>query len=242
MVLIPIQSFVLISCVYLCSPLTISILPDCHHYYLMIINANSYPDFSMMTRSGATWLQSGFVTGPGTQLRVRVCAGTGRSWHWGLCLRAADTGVCAGTRRSSHRCSVWGEKTQLTRGSAGQSFFKAGGDDICFHTVLWEEFSPKFGDISDRKPAGPALCFPKKDSAISFQAPIFPHGWPHALRAMTYSGNNQHRQWRPVPKLDEACAPLWFKISVLPHLAQGSAKQSWWMSRPSPWPSPPSSF
>ena len=65
----------------LCLCLLIYLVPDCHHYYLVIMNAISYPDFSMMTRSGATWLQSGFLAGPGTQLRVRVCAGTGRSWH-----------------------------------------------------------------------------------------------------------------------------------------------------------------
>ena len=48
-VLIPSDTFVLITCVYLCSLLTISTIPDCHHYYLMIINANSYPDFSTPT-------------------------------------------------------------------------------------------------------------------------------------------------------------------------------------------------
>ena len=56
----------------LCLCLLIYLVPDCHHYYLVIMNAISYPDFSMMTRSGATWLQSGFLAGPGTQLRVRV--------------------------------------------------------------------------------------------------------------------------------------------------------------------------
>ena len=41
---------------------------------------------------------------------------------------AANTGVCVGTIAA--QCEV------LIRGSADQSFFKAGGDDICFHTVL----------------------------------------------------------------------------------------------------------
>ena len=63
---------------------------------------------------------------------------------------------------------------------SGQSFFKAGGDDNCFHTALLEEFSPKFGDISDRKPAldprfvllGRILQFPSKPPSSPMVGPM----------------------------------------------------------------------
>ena len=112
---------------------------------------------------------------------------------------------------------------------SGQSFFKAGCDDNCFHTALYEEFSPKIGDISDRKPAldprfvllGRILQFPSKPPSSPMVGPI-----PDERRrtqAATNTGSDAL-----CPKFDEeACAPLWFKISVLPHLAQGSATQSW---------------
>merc|ERR1711884_321762 len=114
-------------------------------------------------------------------------------------------------------------------GSAGQSFLKAGGDDNCFHTALLEEFSPKFGDISDKKPSldprfvlGRIPQFHSKPPSSPMVGPI-----PDERRrtqAATNTGSGDL-----CPKFDEeACAPLWFKISVLPHLAQGSATQSWW--------------
>ena len=87
-----------------------------------------------------------------------------RGWTW-------NTAECEG---------VCGNGTQPTRGSAGQSFFKAGGDDNCFHTALLEEFSPKFGDISDRKPAldprfvllGRILQFPSKPPSSPMVGPM----------------------------------------------------------------------
>ena len=68
------------------------------------------------------------MCGNGTQLTLGLVLEGGQPTQGSVRERdAADTGVGA---HIAAQCEV------LTRGSADQSFFKAGGDDICFHTVL----------------------------------------------------------------------------------------------------------
>ena len=103
-----------------------------------------------------------------------ACTGTGRSWHWGLCLRAADTGVCAGTRRSWHCCSAFGSKLL-------QSWWRR---QLLSNSSLRRIFA-KAGDISDRKPAldprfvllGRILQFPSKPPSSPMVGPMPDERW-----------------------------------------------------------------
>ena len=132
----------------------------------------------------------------------------------GICLRAADTGVCAGTRRSWHCCSAFGSKLLQSWGRR----------QLLSNSSLRRIFA-KAGDISDRKPAldprfvllGRIPQFPSKPPPSPMVGPIPDERRRTQVATNTGSGDL-------CPKFDEeACAPLWCKMSVLPSLTPSSA-------------------